>query len=137
MKLARILVVDDNPINLRLISAPFAFEGYEVIMAMNAEDAQINLADTLPDSILMDIALPGMDGLTLTRLLKMDARTRHIRIVALTAFATKGDEQKAFDAGCDGYVTKPIDTRALPALVAGYPAVLPAAYPSGSIPSFL
>jgi CheY-like chemotaxis protein len=120
MKLARILVVDDNPINLRLISDLLAFEGYEVIKAMDAEDAQIILADTLPDLILMDIALPGMDGLTLTRLLKGDARTRHIRIVALTAFAMKGDEQKAFDAGCDGYLTKPMDTRALPAQVAGY-----------------
>jgi CheY-like chemotaxis protein len=94
--------VDDNPINLRLISDLLAFEGYELIKAMDAEDAQIILADTLPDLILMNIALPGMDGLTLTRLLKVDARTRHIRIVALTAFAMKGDGQKAFDAGCDG-----------------------------------
>jgi CheY-like chemotaxis protein len=84
---------------------------------MDAEGAQIILADTLAELILMDIALPGMDGLTLTRLLKGDARTRHIRIVALTAFSMKGIEQKAFDAGCDGYVTKPIDTRALPTQV--------------------
>jgi len=67
MKLARILVVDDNPINLRLISALLAFEGYEVIMAMNAEDAQIDLADTLPDLILMNIALPGMDPVPVRR----------------------------------------------------------------------
>jgi CheY-like chemotaxis protein len=123
MILARILVVDDNPINLGLISELLAFEGYEVIKAMDAEQAQIILADTLPDLILMDIALPGMDGLTLTRLLKGDARTRHIRIVALTAFAMKGDEQKAVDAGCDGYLTKPIDTRELPRKVAGYLAL--------------
>jgi len=123
MKLARILVVDDNPINLRLISDLLEFEGYEVIKAMDAEGAQIILADTLPELILMDIALPVMDGLTLTRLLKGDARTRHIRIVALTAFSMKGDRQKAFDAGCDGYITKPIDTRALPTRVAGYLAL--------------
>ena len=115
--------MDDNPINLRLISDLLAFEGYELIKAMDAEDAQIILADTLPDLILMNIALPGMDGLTLTRLLKVDARTRHIRIVALTAFAMKGDGQKAFDAGCDGYVTKPIATRALPTQVVGFLAL--------------
>jgi len=86
---------------------------------MDAEEAQVILTGTLPDLILMDIALPGMDGLTFTRHLKADARTRHIRIVALTAFAMKGDEQKARDAGCDGYITKPIDTRALPGEVAG------------------
>ena len=119
MKIARILVVDDNPTNLKLVSDLLAFEGHEVLNAMDAEEAQIVLADTLPDLILMDIALPGMDGLTLTRLLKADPRTRHIRVVALTAFAMKGDEQKALDAGCDGYITKPINTRTLPGEVAG------------------
>ena len=118
MKTARILVVDDNPINLKLVSDLLAFEGYEIRTAMDAEEAQVILTDTLPDLILMDIALPGMDGLTLTRHLKADARTRHIRIVALTAFAMKGDEQKARDAGCDGYITKPIDTREFPGEVA-------------------
>jgi CheY-like chemotaxis protein len=111
---AKILVVDDNPTNLKLVSQVLEFEGYEILTAIDAEEAQVVLADTLPDLILMDIALPGMDGLTLTRKLKADERTRHIRIVALTAFAMKGDDQKAFDAGCDGYITKPIDTRALP-----------------------
>ena len=119
MKMARILVIDDNLTNLTLISDLLAFEGYEILKAMDAEEAQVILTGTLPDLILMDIALPGMDGLTFTRHLKADARTRHIRIVALTAFAMKGDEQKARDAGCDGYVTKPIDTRALPGEVAG------------------
>jgi two-component system, cell cycle response regulator DivK len=119
MKPARILVVDDNPTNLKLVSDLLEFDGHEVLKAMDAEEAQVVLTDTLPDLILMDIALPGMDGLTLTRNLKADARTRHIRIVALTAFAMKGDEQKALDAGCDGYITKPIDTRALPGEVAG------------------
>src|SRR5580704_6501081 len=115
MTTVRILVVDDNSTNLKLISDVLAFEGYDILNAMDAEEAQVVLTGTLPDLILMDIALPGMDGLTFTRLLKANERTRYIRIVALTAFAMKGDDQKAFDAGCDGYITKPIDTRSLPA----------------------
>ena len=119
MKTERILVVDDNPTNLKLVSDVLEFEGYEILKAGDAEEAQVILAGTLPELILMDIALPGMDGLTLTRQLKADERTRGIRIVALTAFAMKGDARKAFDAGCDGYITKPIDTRAFPGEVAG------------------
>jgi CheY-like chemotaxis protein len=115
---ANILVIDDNPTNLKLVSDLLEFEGYKILKAVDAEEAMVVLADTLPELILMDIALPGMDGLTLTRQLKADERTRHIRIVALTAFAMKGDDQKAFDAGCDGYITKPIDTRKLPGQVA-------------------
>jgi len=117
---AKILVVDDNPTNLKLVSDVLEFEGYDILKAVDAEEAQIVLGATLPDLILMDIALPGMDGLTLTRKLKAEEQTRSIRIVALTAFAMKGDEQKAFDAGCDGYITKPIDTRKLPVMVAEY-----------------
>ena len=117
---ATILVVDDNPTNLKLASDVLEFEGYDILKAVDAEEAQVVLSATLPDLILMDIALPGMDGLTLTRKLKAEERTRGIRIVALTAFAMKGDDQKAFDAGCDGYITKPIDTRKLPDQVAGY-----------------
>ena len=115
---AKILVVDDNPTNLKLASDVLEFEGYEILKAVDAEEAQGVLADTLPDLILMDIALPGMDGLTLTRKLKAGERTHGIRIVALTAFAMKGDDQKALDAGCDGYIAKPIDTRKLPGQVA-------------------
>jgi two-component system cell cycle response regulator len=117
---AKILVVDDNPTNLKLVSDVLEFEGYDILKAVDAEEAQVVLAATLPDLILMDIALPGMDGLTLTRKLKAEERTRGIRIVALTAFAMKGDDQKAFDAGCDGYITKPIETRKLPDQVAGF-----------------
>lgn len=112
--MSRILVVDDNPTNLKLASDVLEFEGHEVLRAIDAEQAQDILRETVPDLILMDIALPGMDGLTLTRRLKADARTRHVPIVALTAFAMKGDDQKAREAGCDGYITKPIDTRRLP-----------------------
>jgi CheY-like chemotaxis protein len=113
-KLSRILVVDDNPINLKLIGEVLEFEGYAVLFAHDAEAAQLIIADLVPDLILMDIALPGMDGLTLTRLLKANERTRATPIVALTAFAMKGDDRKAQLAGCDAYLTKPIDTRKLP-----------------------
>lgn len=108
-----ILVVDDNPTNLKLVSDVLEFDGYEIVQAEDAEQAQALLKKRLPDLILMDIALPGMDGLTLTRLLKSDPHTQRIPVIALTAFAMKGDEEKAVAAGCDGYVTKPVDTRAL------------------------
>jgi CheY-like chemotaxis protein len=117
---ASILVVDDNPTNLKLVSHLLEFEGYEILNASDAEAAQEIIQKTPPDLILMDIALPGMDGLTLTRLLKTDEATRHIVIVALTAFAMKGDDTRAREAGCDGYITKPIDTRTLPGAVAAY-----------------
>lgn len=115
---ARILVVDDNPINLQLAGDLMEMAGYEVQCAFDAEQALQIIRQQPPDLILMDIALPGMDGLTLTRQLRADPTTAHICIIALTAYAMKGDDQKAFDAGCDNYVTKPIDTRQLPLLVA-------------------
>jgi CheY-like chemotaxis protein len=111
---ASILIVDDNPVNLRLAAEVLELEGYVVAKAVDAEQAQDLLRGEPPDLILMDIALPGMDGLTLTRKLKADARLAHIPVVALTAFAMKGDDRKAFEAGCEGYITKPIDTRELP-----------------------
>jgi CheY-like chemotaxis protein len=96
------------------------FQGYRVLQAADAEEAQTILAETRPDLILMDLALPGMDGLTLTRQLKAEPATQSVPIVAMTAFAMKGDAAKALAAGCDGYLTKPIDTRKLPVLVAGW-----------------
>lgn len=120
MTSASILVVDDNTTNLKLVADILEFEGYRILKATNAEEAQEIIRATLPDLILMDIALPGMDGLTLTRLLKAGESTRPIIVVALTAFAMKGDDAKAREAGCDGYITKPIDTRSLPGAVAAY-----------------
>lgn len=117
---ATILVVDDNPTNLKLVSDILEFDGYRILKASDAESAQEIIKNTPPDLILMDIALPGMDGLTLTRLLKANETTRHIIVIALTAFAMKGDDAKARDAGCDGYITKPIDTRTLPNAVTDY-----------------
>jgi CheY-like chemotaxis protein len=115
---ATLLIVDDNPTNLKLAGDVLECEGYSVLRAGDAEQAQEILKHTTPELILMDIQMPGMDGLTLTRLLKADPAYQHIAILALTSFAMKGDEQKAREAGCDGYITKPIDTRKLPAQVA-------------------
>jgi CheY-like chemotaxis protein len=115
---ATILVVDDNPINLKLVSDLLAFEGYRVLKAEDGEQAAASVEAEPPDLILLDVDLPGIDGLTLTKRLKSDARTGDIIIVALTAFAMKADRQRAVAAGCDAYVTKPIDTRGLPAQVA-------------------
>lgn len=116
----RILIVDDNPINLKLAQVALEIEGYDIRTAADAIEAQNILKSFEPSLILMDIQMPGIDGLELTRRLKADPRTRGICIVALTAYAMKGDQEKMLDAGCDGYVAKPINTRALPGVVAGY-----------------
>lgn len=116
----KILIVDDNPTNLKLASDVLECANFEVLRAEDAEQALLVIQKTPPDLILMDIALPGMDGLTLTRQLKAAPETKHIRIIALTAFAMKGDDLKAREAGCDGYITKPIDTRNLPGMIAGH-----------------
>jgi len=113
-----ILIVDDNPTNLKLARVMLAAEGYEVRVAVDAEEALGVLDGFRPRLILMDLQLPGMDGLTLTRRLKEDPATRDVAILALTAYAMKGDEEKARQAGCDGYITKPIDTRTLPVVIA-------------------
>jgi two-component system cell cycle response regulator len=110
---ARILIIDDNATNLKLASDVLLNDGFVVETAQDAEQAQMVLEQRIPDLILMDIALPGMDGLTLTRRLKADNRFAHLPIVALTASAMRGDQEKALAAGCAGYITKPIDTRTL------------------------
>jgi CheY-like chemotaxis protein len=104
-----ILIIDDNPIDLRLVSELLEVNGYKADSAVDAEQAQRMLLRMVPDLILMDIALPGMDGLTLTRVVKADSRLRHVPVVALTAFAMHGDPERAAAAGCDGYLTKPIN----------------------------
>lgn len=112
-----ILVIDDNHLNLKLVCDLLTMEGWSVRSAFDAAEALEVLAGSaeLPSLILMDISLPGMDGLTLTRRLKADARYADVPVIAVTAFAMKGDEQKALDAGCAAYITKPIDTRRLSA----------------------
>lgn len=114
----RILVVDDNAANLKLTRLLLQSEGYQVRTAVDAEDARRAIEEFEPRLVLMDVQLPGMDGLSLTRLLKSDPKWRSILIIALTAYAMKGDEERARAAGCDGYVSKPIDTRTLPAYIA-------------------
>lgn len=112
-----ILVVDDNPMNVKLLQLVMRGEGWPIRVAHNAMEALAELAKSCPRLILMDLQLPDVDGLTLTRMLKADARYQAIPIVAVTSYAMKGDEERAREAGCDGYVTKPIDTRALPDVV--------------------
>ncbi len=112
-----ILVVDDNVLNLKLAATLLRTEGYTVQTAGGAEEALEILIRQHPRLILMDLQLPGMDGLELTRRLKADLATHDIIIVALTAYAMKGDEEKARAAGCDGYIAKPIDTRTLGATI--------------------
>lgn len=118
MALEPILIVDDNPQNLKLAKVILTAEGYEVKTAIDAEDALKILESFRPRLILMDLQLPRMDGLELTRRLKADPARREIIIIALTAYAMKGDDEKAFAAGCDGYISKPIDIDALPRVVA-------------------
>jgi two-component system, cell cycle response regulator DivK len=108
-----ILLVDDNPINLKLASEVLMAGGYSTVTAVDAEQARELLHTLIPDLILMDIALPGMDGLSLTKLIKAEPRLLHVPVVALTAYAMRGDDTKALAAGCDGYISKPIDTRIL------------------------
>jgi two-component system, cell cycle response regulator DivK len=113
-----ILIVDDNAQNLKLARVLLTAEGYPVETAVHAEDALWLLETYTPRLILMDLQLPGMDGLELTRQLKSDPLHRGISIIAVTAYAMKGDEDRALAAGCDGYMSKPIDTAALTRLVA-------------------
>lgn len=115
-----ILIVDDNPVNLKLARVLLASEGYDVRTAGDADEALSVLSEFRPRLMLLDIQLPGMDGLELTGRLKADEATRDIVIVAMTAYAMVGDRERALAAGCDGYVPKPIDTRTLPATLASY-----------------
>jgi CheY-like chemotaxis protein len=112
-----ILIVDDNPVNMKLIRVLLLREGFQVRTAADAREALSVLNECHPQLILMDIQLPGIDGLELTRRLKADPSTRDIVILGLTAYAMKGDEERIRAAGCDGYIPKPVDTRTLPNLI--------------------
>jgi len=106
-----ILIVEDEPRNLKLIWDLLEVSGYMVLEAIDGKQAVEIAKAEKPDLILMDIQLPVMAGFEATRILKADERTRDIPIVALTAYAMKGDEEKIKAAGCNGYIPKPIDTR--------------------------
>jgi len=120
MSREQIVIVDDNPDNLKLTQLLLQCEGYSVRTAEDAEQAMALLRSWQPDLILMDIQLPGMDGLELTRQLRKVPQLQAVKIVALTAYAMQGDEENAIEAGCDGYITKPISTREFPRQVRGY-----------------
>jgi two-component system, cell cycle response regulator DivK len=120
MEQASILLVEDNVSNSKLARILLEREGHVVHTARDAYEALQALGSYVPRLILMDIQLPGMDGLTLTRKLKSEPRTRDIPVVAMTAYAMKGDESQALAAGCQGYITKPIDTRHFAADVLGH-----------------
>jgi CheY-like chemotaxis protein len=117
MREKSVLIVDDNPINMKLIRVLLTSEGYDVRTAGDAGEALAVLKQWHPGLILMDIQLPGIDGLELTRRLKSDPVTEQIIIIGLTAYAMKGDEERILAAGCDGYIAKPINTRKLPRLI--------------------
>lgn len=121
-----ILIVDDNHVDLKLQSELLHIAGFETSTAADAAAAHALLRVRVPDLILMDIAMPGMDGLAFTRIIKANARLAHVPVIALTAFAMKGDERMAIEAGCDAYITKPIDTRRFPEQIG---SVLGAAQP--------
>ena len=106
-----ILVVEDNDANQLLAASVLEREGYRVELAANAKEAVERLNTNQPDLILMDVQLPGEDGLVLTRRLKADPMTAMIPIIALTAHAMVGDREEALAAGCAGYIAKPINTR--------------------------
>jgi CheY-like chemotaxis protein len=108
-----ILVVDDNDAGLLLVTTVLQLEGFEVESAGSSAEVLERLRERTPDMILMDVQLPGQDGLTFTRKLKADPATSSIPIIALTAYAMAGDREQALAAGCIGYITKPIDTRNL------------------------
>jgi CheY-like chemotaxis protein len=112
-----ILVVDDQPQDVKLARLLLEMAGYDVRSAASAEEAWRTVQDAPPRLILMDVQLPGMDGLELTRRLKAEPAYRGIAIVALTAHAMKGDRERGFAAGCDGYIVKPIDTQGFARLV--------------------
>ncbi len=115
-----VMVVEDNEKNRKLMRVVLKAKGYIVTEATTGEEAMSILKNQKPDIILMDIQLPGIDGLTLVKQIKADLLTKDIPIIAVTAYAMKGDEQKILDTGCDAYVSKPINTQELPLIIEKY-----------------
>jgi CheY-like chemotaxis protein len=116
----KILIIEDNPKNRKLIRRLLEIHRFKIVEAEDAETGIQLAGECLPDLILMDIQLPRMDGLEATRLIKQDPRTAGINIIALTSYAMQGDAEKARTAGCDGYITKPINTREFVGQIMGY-----------------
>ena len=121
MSAGTILVVEDNDMNMQLVEFLLEEGGYRIVKATSGEEALSLTRDgTAPDLILMDIHLPGMDGLSVVRAMKEDARTARIPILALTAHAMRGDRDRFLEAGCDGYISKPIDVKTFIASIERY-----------------
>ena len=129
MKAPRALIVDDNALNVTLARAVLCADGFEIQTATDALEAVAQIEAFGPELILMDIQLPGVDGLELTRRIKADPSTQHIVIVAFTAFAMRGDEVKMRAAGCDGYVSKPIEVTRFAAQIRSLLRPLPSGVP--------
>ena len=115
-----ILVVDDQPVSIKLMQLMLEGEGYQVLVAANATEALQAVQASKPDLILMDIHLPSLDGLALTKLLRSDMESRNIKIVAISAYASTEDDKRITAAGSDGFIAKPIDTRTLAASIREY-----------------
>ena len=115
--LHRILIVEDNENNRSLLRDILIFHGHEVAVASNGQEGIALARELMPDLILMDIQMPGLDGLTAGSILKGDPTTSGLKIIALTSFAMHGDREKFLEAGFDGYLSKPVSTRELPGLV--------------------
>lgn len=113
----KILLVEDNPVNMRLIKLTLKNENYEFLEAVNGEEALTMAESQTPDLIVLDIQIPKVDGYEVARRLKKTPQTQSIPIIALTAHAMKGDEEKIINAGCDMYVSKPFDTQKFKSLV--------------------
>jgi two-component system, cell cycle response regulator DivK len=118
--MAKILIIEDNPANMTLTEYLMQFVGHTVISATDAETGLTMARAEQPDLILMDIQLPGMDGLEATAVLKLDEGTRAIPVIALTALVMKGDEERIRAAGCDGYIGKPMRYQEVLAVIATY-----------------
>ena len=114
----KILIVEDNPQNMRLVGMTLRAKGYTLLEASDGEEALDLVTRERPDLIIMDMQLPKVSGLEVTRRLRQMPAFSHIPIIALTAYAMKGDKEKFIEAGCDAYLSKPINTRELPKVVA-------------------
>ncbi len=116
----RVLLVEDDFINMRLAQYILESEGYVVLKAATAQEALEQIESTIPELILVDVQLPDIDGLLLVRMLREKPATKDVKILALTACAMKGDRERMLQAGCDGYVSKPIDVKEFIKTIRGY-----------------
>ena len=117
---ARILYIEDNKDNMTLVKRVLEIEGFEVISAETGKDGVLKAVESLPDIIITDINLPDIDGYEVTDMLKSNKKTAHIPVIAMTANVMKKDREHVFKAGCDGYISKPIDVDELPGQIENF-----------------